>query len=131
MAFHRPSFSPSFERAPHTLPPRIPCWAVVRRLNSFAGFAEPALSLYLSPAEMRVKCGLGGERERDVWCLLFVSIRHGEEGAASLHAGLERLGKETAAFWCLLFVLVWCLLFVFGAFRDGRKDREFFFDCKA
>jgi len=34
-------------------------------------------------------------RERDVWCLLFVLIRHGEEGATSLHAGLERLGKET------------------------------------
>ena len=29
------------------------------------------------------------------WCLLFVLIRHGEEGATSLHAGLERLGKET------------------------------------
>jgi hypothetical protein len=27
-----------------------------------------------------------------VWCLLFVLIRHGEEGATSLHAGLERLG---------------------------------------
>jgi len=31
----------------------------------------------------------------DDWCLLFVLIRHGEEGATSLHAGLERLGKET------------------------------------
>jgi hypothetical protein len=28
------------------------------------------------------------------WCLLFVLIRHGEEGATSLHAGLERLGEE-------------------------------------
>jgi hypothetical protein len=30
-----------------------------------------------------------------LWCLLFVLVRHGEEGATSLHAGLERLGKET------------------------------------
>ena len=29
-----------------------------------------------------------------LWCLLCVLIRHGDEGAASLHAGLERLGKE-------------------------------------
>ena len=29
------------------------------------------------------------------WCLLFVLIRHGEEGVTSLHAGLERLGEET------------------------------------
>jgi len=29
------------------------------------------------------------------WCLLFVLIRRGEEGATSLHAGLERLGEET------------------------------------
>ena len=28
-----------------TLPPRIPCWAVILRLNSVAGFAEPTLSL--------------------------------------------------------------------------------------
>ena len=32
---------------------------------------------------------------RPFWCLLFVLIRHGEEGATSLHAGLERLEKET------------------------------------
>jgi hypothetical protein len=30
-----------------------------------------------------------------LWCLLFVLIRHGEEGATSLHAGLERLGKDS------------------------------------
>jgi hypothetical protein len=29
------------------------------------------------------------------WCLLFVLIRHGEEGATSLRAGSERLGLET------------------------------------
>jgi hypothetical protein len=34
-------------------------------------------------------------RKPGAWCLLFVLIRHGEEGATSLHAGLERLGKET------------------------------------
>jgi len=28
-------------------------------------------------------------------CLLFVLIRHGEGGTTSLHAGLERWGKET------------------------------------
>jgi len=30
--------------------------------------------------------------EGGLWCLLFVLIRHGEEGATSLHAELERLG---------------------------------------
>ena len=45
MAFHRPSFSLSLRGHPTTLPPRIPCWAVILRLNSVAGFAEPALSL--------------------------------------------------------------------------------------
>ena len=33
--------------------------------------------------------------DEGAWCLLFELIRHGEEGATSLHAGLERLGKET------------------------------------
>jgi len=46
MAFHPgQAFSLRLRGHPTTLPPRIPCWAVIRRLNSVAGFAEPALSL--------------------------------------------------------------------------------------
>jgi len=45
VAFHRPSFSPSFERAPHHTTIENPLRAVVHRLKSVAGFAEPALSL--------------------------------------------------------------------------------------
>jgi len=45
MAFHRPSFSPSCERAPHHNTTENSLRAVVHRLDSVAGLAEPALSL--------------------------------------------------------------------------------------
>jgi len=45
MAFHWPSFSPSFERAPHHNTTDNPLRAVIRRLNSVAGFAELSISL--------------------------------------------------------------------------------------
>jgi len=45
MAFRRPSFSPSIERAPNHNTTENPLRVVVLRLGSVAGFAEPALSV--------------------------------------------------------------------------------------
>jgi len=55
---------------------------------------EIAIGLHCQPAGCLSQAQYQSSATR-VWCSLFVLIRHGEEGAASLHAGLERLGKET------------------------------------
>jgi len=95
LAFHRPSLFPSFERAPHHTTTENPLRAVVRRLNSVAGFAEPALSLightptWPSNRGPRANLLSGiGIKQADIvkqkqrtlvlataWCLLFVLIR--------------------------------------------------------
>ena len=69
-----------------------------------------------------------------VWCLLFVLIRHGEEGATSLHAGLERLGKETGyggayfLYYCkygmILFFDCWWALFGNRAAENNNEGHS-------
>jgi hypothetical protein len=52
------AFSLPLRGHPTTLPPRIPCWAVILRLNSVAGFAEPALSPSIGQARTATLAGV-------------------------------------------------------------------------